>query len=403
MADHEEGLTSPDIVDESDEARLRGRFGDAREAETPLERTADEEGEPDERSEVASAFEAGVKPETTDLAIGVHNQDGTVNVATEGGRIIRVQRNNINNHGFYKYESGDDEGIVHVALEQGTMSDFWGDALVILSHLIAGRWDQMSSSVEMLFPKEVYVDPNDREERISTLRDVAEDPEHPLRQAPPRQLVDRVFGTENLPALREHFGPLNSHFDRLLTTIASVESRGGDVNIIWDYRNRTDPGGHYPGLQPGDVTPGGLRVPDISKMTVDQVVAWQREYLDEQVAAGIPADKRSSAAGSKQFTYTTLKYMRDEGMIAGNRTFNGLAQNELAIKRLLHNRDLNEFLSGDITVNDMIRNVRQEWEGASAIPTETLSTMLTEMKNTAQAQGFENLSARSFSFTDNGL
>ncbi len=402
MADREEGLTSPDI-DETEEARLRGSFGDAREAEAPLERTADDEGEPDERSEVAAAFDAGATQKTTDLAIGVQNQDGTVNVATEDGRIIRVNRNNINNEGMYVYQDGDDEGVVHVALQQGTMGDFWGDVLVVLSHLLGGRWGEMSSSVEMLFPREVYVDPNDREERISTLRDVAEDPEHPLRQAPPRQLVDRVFGTENLPALREYFGPLNSHFDRLLTTIASVESRGGDTNIIWDYRNRTDPGGNYPGLQPGDVTPGGLRVPDISKMTVNQVLAWQRQYLDEQVAAGIPADKRSSAAGSKQFTYTTLKYMRDEGMIAGDRVFNGLAQNELAIKRLLHNRDLNEFLSGDITVNQMIRNVRQEWEGASAIPTETLSNMLTEMKNTAQAQGFDNLSARSFSFTDNSL
>jgi len=388
MVDRTDGLTSPDSEEREDEA-LATTFVDARAAETPLERPEAEEPEGD-ASEVASEFQR-----TTREAIGRQFNDGTVTIATEDGRIVRQR---VNREGFYIYEN---QGVVHYDLQQETMGDFWNDFLVVLSHVIGGRWGEMSAAVDSMFPTEVYVDPNDREERIATLRDVAEDPEHPLRQAPPRHLVEQVFG--DIEPLRAHFGPLNSHFDRLLTTIASVESRGGDPNIIWDYRNRLDPGGNYPGLQPGDVTPGGLRVPDISRMTVNQVLAWQRQYLDEQIAAGIPQNRRSTAAGSKQFTYTTLKYMRDEGLISGDRTFDSLAQNELAIRRLFQNRELSEFLSGDITVNQMIRNVRDEWEGASSIPTETLSNLLTSMQRTAQAEGIEGLSARSFSFTDNSL
>ncbi len=391
MADHEEGLTS-----EADEDReLTGQYGEALRAEDPLETPADETTEGPQRSATVAAFDETAQ--TTTVALGAETPDG-INIQTADGRIIQKRRDQINNQGFYVY----DDHVVHYALQQESMGDIWGDMLTVLSHMLGGRWDQFHSSIDTLFPSEVYVDPNDREQRIETLTDVAEDPEHPLREAPPRQFIQEIFGGDDqLRALRTHFGPLNSHFDRLLTSIASVESRGGDPNIIWDYRNRTDPGGNYPGLQPGDITPGGLTVPDISTMTVNQVLAWQRQYLDEQIAAGIPENRRSTAAGSKQFTYTTLKYMRDEGLIAGDRRFDSLAQNELAIKRLIHNRDLREFLSGDITVNEMIRNVRQEWEGAASIPTETLSNMLTDMQRTAQAEGIEGLSANTFSFTNN--
>lgn len=384
MADREEGLTSPENTEDTE---LTDRFGTARESETPLERTTEPEGD-ETRSDVAAAFDEGVRPTTAETA-GEVNPDGTVNVLGEDGQMVKVRRNHINTQGFYKYEEGDDEGIVHYALQQQDMGDIWGQMLVVLSHFLGGRWGEMDMAVETFFPRDVYVDPNDREQRISTLRDVVEDPEHPLRSASPQEFVQTVFGD---------LEPLRPHFDRLLGELARVES-SGDANIIWDYRNRTDPGGNYPGLQPGDVTPGGLTVPDISTMTVNQVLAWQRQYLDEQIAAGIPADRRSTAAGSKQFTYTRLNALKEAGVIDGNRVFNNATQTELAIKSMFHDRGLNEFLSRDITVQDMINNIRSEWEGAQSIPTETLDSILVAMRTTAEANNIGTVSAVDLSVT----
>ena len=134
-------------------------------------------------------------------------------------------------------------------------------------------------------------------------------------------------------------------------------------------------------------------------MTVNQVLAWQRQYLDEQIEAGIPADRRSTAAGSKQFTYTRLNALKEAGVIDGNRVFNNATQTELAIKSMFHDRGLNEFLSRDITVQDMINNIRSEWEGAQSIPTETLDSILVAMRTTAEANNIGTVSAVDLSVT----
>ncbi len=162
MVDRTDGLTSPDSEEREDEA-LATTFVDARAAETPLERPEAEEPEGD-ASEVASEFQR-----TTREAIGRQFNDGTVTIATEDGRIVRQR---VNREGFYIYEN---QGVVHYDLQQETMGDFWNEALVVLSHLIGGRWGEFSSSIEQFYGGgDNYVDPNDQDIFVEVADQVAD-------------------------------------------------------------------------------------------------------------------------------------------------------------------------------------------------------------------------------------
>lgn len=127
---------------------------------------------------------------------------------------------------------------------------------------------------------------------------------------------------------------------RLENLIIANES-SGDANVIYDYRSQLPAfaGKNYNGLQPGDTTAGGLVVPDITTLSVGEVIEWQKKYIREQrdyhdrdFPDGIPislaADKseenkqrlkstsdraqgiyRSSAVGRYQFTYSRLEQL----------------------------------------------------------------------------------------------
>lgn len=111
--------------------------------------------------------------------------------------------------------------------------------------------------------------------------------------------------------------------------IAKYESRG-DYNIV------------YGGI------PKHLRPAKLTNMTVDQVIAWQRQVVN--------AGAKSSAAGRYQIIRKTLEGLN----FPGAAKFNEYTQDAMA-DALLDRRGFKHFLAGRMTIEQMAIALAKEW------------------------------------------
>ena len=114
----------------------------------------------------------------------------------------------------------------------------------------------------------------------------------------------------------------------LLELIASKES-GGNYNIMF-----------------------GGRTANLTSMTVDQVLAYQRQYVHSGM--------RSSAAGKYQIISTTLEGLKREMNLSGHEKFDETLQDSMATV-LLERRGLSQYLAGRMDERTFMRHVSQEW------------------------------------------
>ena len=164
-------------------------------------------------------------------------------------------------------------------------------------------------------------------------------------------------------------------YEKLVQLLEHYESKGDD-NIVYNYENKHGRG--KIGLQPGDKTPGGLVVPDVTKLTLDQVQEWQGKYLEEQYTiGGIARGTGSSALGSRQFTKTRLEDLEKRSpSISGNMIFDEAGQKLLTQASLydIIDRTLDKARKQDLTQEETIEllgeNVANEWEGLRRVPEE---------------------------------
>lgn len=98
---------------------------------------------------------------------------------------------------------------------------------------------------------------------------------------------------------------------------------------------------------------------DFSSMTIDEVIAWQKEY----VANGSP----SSAVGKYQFLSSTLEGLKDQGGYSGDELFTNDMQDTLAAS-LMEGRGYSDFMNGTITAEEFADNLSKEW---ASLPTAT--------------------------------
>jgi hypothetical protein len=274
-----------------------------------------------------------------------------------------------------------------------TMGQMFNGFLELILALINGDWETFTLLSEDFLKTDV-IDPADRivkkaiDKTVEKAQELSKDKE--FREAAPKErkeILAKLF--------EENEFLQKSKISKLLDLIVEKESRGGEPNIVFDYRHKLNPGTHNlgkatSGLMPGDTTPGGLTVPEFTTMTVNEVLAWQKQYLDEQYSWKdskgtplIPRGTGSSAVGAYQFVYTTLKEMRDQGLIDGNAKFTLENQTEFAIKRAIHMRNFGDLFKNNITEADYTRiakNLRLEWEGAKHIKMDTLVDTLKEIR-----------------------
>ena len=118
------------------------------------------------------------------------------------------------------------------------------------------------------------------------------------------------------------------------------------LDLIGRYESRGDYDIVYGGI------PKAQRPAKLTAMTIDQVIAWQKQV----VAAGAA----SSAAGKYQIIRKTLEASIAALRMSGARLFDKAAQDQLAM-HLLRGRGMQRFLDGQIDVDDMALGLAKEW------------------------------------------
>lgn len=101
----------------------------------------------------------------------------------------------------------------------------------------------------------------------------------------------------------------------------------------------------------------GGRAVDFTSMTVNEVIAWQRQ--DERTNGNM-----SAAAGAYQIIRKTLTGLRDKMGLTGNEKFDEAMQDHMATK-LMEQRGYRKFLSGEINGKQFMHELSKEW---AAIP-----------------------------------
>lgn len=141
----------------------------------------------------------------------------------------------------------------------------------------------------------------------------------------------------------------NVYNSPLLEMIGKHES-AGDYNRVY-----------VPPKMPGY---GGVRRVDLSNMTVNEVLEWQRNWTNEQRRAGIPSDQCSSAAGKYQFIRATLAGTAKQMGLTGDEKFTPELQDRLAMQQL-KNAGYDKYMAGKTNDQTFLNKVANIW---SSIP-----------------------------------
>ena len=121
----------------------------------------------------------------------------------------------------------------------------------------------------------------------------------------------------------------NVYDSQMLELIGQHES-GGDYNRVYGKAKRID----------------------LTNMTINEVMAWQKAYTDNGSA--------SSAAGKYQVIRKTLTGAVKEMGLSGNEKFDEAMQDKIGM-HLLDKRGYSKYLNGDMKQSTFVNNVAHEW------------------------------------------
>ena len=124
----------------------------------------------------------------------------------------------------------------------------------------------------------------------------------------------------------------------------------GKVGKVLDLIARPESGGHY------DIMMGGKRNPAILKMTINELLRYQREYK----ARGA----ETAAAGRYQYMPDTLKfYCKKMGVDPSSQTFDPKFQDQLAIYTMRYQCKLDGWLDNKVSDAEFLNLLAQVWAG----------------------------------------
>ena len=124
-------------------------------------------------------------------------------------------------------------------------------------------------------------------------------------------------------------------------------SAGTALRGVLDLIGKHESGGDY-----NRVYGKGIKRVDLTNMTIDEVQAWQKDY----VSKGSP----SSAAGKYQIIGPTLAGLEKQMGLTGKEKFDVAMQDRMALQ-LLENRGLSKFAAGQMTTGQIVNAISKEW------------------------------------------
>lgn len=131
----------------------------------------------------------------------------------------------------------------------------------------------------------------------------------------------------------------NAYGSQMLEVIGKHES-GGDYNRVFAHK--------------------GIKRVDLTNMSLNQVMDWQRAYVNEQKDQGYSQDNRSAAAGKYQIMRATLAQSMKELGLRGDEKFDEAMQDRIAA-HLLEKRGYSAYLEGRKSERDFMKGLSSEW------------------------------------------
>lgn len=131
----------------------------------------------------------------------------------------------------------------------------------------------------------------------------------------------------------------NAYQSQMLELIGKHESTG-DYNRVFAHK--------------------GIKRVDLTNMSINEVMDWQRAYVNEQKEQGYSANNRSSAAGKYQVIRGTLAQTVKELGLTGEEKFDERMQDRIAA-HLLEKRGYSAYLEGRMGRQEFMKGLSSEW------------------------------------------
>ena len=131
----------------------------------------------------------------------------------------------------------------------------------------------------------------------------------------------------------------NAYQSQMLELIGKHES-GGDYNRVFAHK--------------------GVKRIDVENMTLNEVVAWQKAYVNEQKAQGYSENNRSGAIGKYQVITPTLIASMKELGLKGDEKMDKAMQDRIGA-HLLEKRGYSAYLDGRMSESKFLKGLSSEW------------------------------------------
>lgn len=106
---------------------------------------------------------------------------------------------------------------------------------------------------------------------------------------------------------------------------------------------------------------GNLDLPELTKMTLKEVMDWQTQRIEEQ--RDVPKEKRlTSAAGKYQIVQETLQGLMNNMGLTDDMVFDEALQDAMALE-LMKEKGVDKFLSGSLSPEEFTKQLSQVWAG----------------------------------------
>jgi muramidase (phage lysozyme) len=139
---------------------------------------------------------------------------------------------------------------------------------------------------------------------------------------------------------------LSGVLDQRFATSSAIAPSSAVTDKLLDYIGKKESGGNY------NILHGGKTLPDLSEMTVAQVLDFQAQMLKQ--------GHESTAVGKYQILRKTLAGLVDQGVVSATDRFSASTQDKLAVA-LLQGRGLDKYLSGKLSADQFADSVAREW------------------------------------------
>lgn len=181
------------------------------------------------------------------------------------------------------------------------------------------------------------------------------------------EFVDDALGNEHGTAAKSVsngidflLGTSQGTFAKAMSGGGGTSQASGGTNPLLELLNKGETGGKS-GAAAYSTPFSGMRIKapkPLTQMTIGEIKQWQKANINEQKSRGIPADRRSSAAGRYQIIYTSMGGYQAGAGLSDNDLFSQENQDKMAMAMMRNGKyGLDAVKAGRATPQQFLDNI----------------------------------------------